>query len=114
MPISKVKLPDGSVLELNDSRISSSNIANWNSKSSVSGSHNGVNWTEINIEGVTKRIPQGGGSSSEEVHIGNEEPTDENIKMWIVPSGDTDSIPTLGEISDLIDDKLNGILNEQY
>lgn len=33
-----------------------------NSKNSVSGMNDGTNWTQLTIDGVTKNIPQGGGS----------------------------------------------------
>lgn len=59
-------------------------------------------------------IEGGSGGSVEEVYIGTSEPTDPNIKMWIVPNGDADSIITLSEVEQLINNKLNDVLNELY
>lgn len=57
---------------------------------------------------------EGGGSSTEEIYIGTDEPTDPNVKMWVVPTGDLDSLVTLSEVEQLIDNKLNDVLNELY
>jgi len=35
----------------------------WDGKSVVSGTNDGTNWTELTVNGVSKAIPQGGGSS---------------------------------------------------
>lgn len=46
-------------------------------------------------EGEWKKVSIGGGGSTEEVYVGSDEPTDENIKVWIDPTG-TPSSPSAG------------------
>ena len=38
-------------------------------------------------EGEWKKVSIGGGGSTEEVYVGSDEPTDENVKVWIDPTG---------------------------
>lgn len=79
----------------------------------------GVNGQVLSTDGNGGRhwITVSGGSSStsvEEIYIGTEEPTDDNVKMWIVPTGDADSVLTAAQVEQLIDNKLNDVLNELY
>ncbi len=47
---------------------------------------------ELEIELIREGGSSGGGTK--EVHVGTEEPTDENIVIWIDPSEEADKIPT--------------------
>lgn len=38
-------------------------------------------------EGEWKKVSIGGGGSTEEVYVGSDAPTDENVKVWIDPQG---------------------------
>ena len=38
-------------------------------------------------EGEWKKVSIGGGGSTEEVYVGSDKPTDENVKVWIDPTG---------------------------
>lgn len=38
-------------------------------------------------EGEWKKVSIGGGGSTEEVYVGSDEPTDDNVKVWIDPTG---------------------------
>jgi hypothetical protein len=38
-------------------------------------------------EGEWKKVSIGGGGSTEEVYVGSDAPTDENVKVWIDPTG---------------------------
>lgn len=46
-------------------------------------------------EGEWKKVSIGGGGSTEEVYVGSDAPTDENVKVWIDPTG-TPSAPSAG------------------
>ena len=57
--------------------------------------------------------------SPPEVYVGTDEPTDENIKIWVDPSNTTEyalksDIPTDDHINSLIDAKLGVIANGTY
>lgn len=39
-------------------------------------------------EGEWKKVSIGGGGSTEEVYVGSDEPTDENVKVWIDPNAE--------------------------
>lgn len=45
-------------------------------------------------EGEWKKVSIGGGGSTEEVYVGSDAPTDENVKVWIDPQG-TPSSPSV-------------------
>lgn len=60
--------------------------------------------------------PQGpaGADGADGVYVGTTEPADENIKIWLDPSGEPDEFLTAGEVEALIDEKLGVIVNGQY
>lgn len=76
----------------------------------------GTNIKTINGETIlgNGNITIAGGGATEEIYIGTDEPVDPNVKMWVVPTGDADSILTAAQVEQLIDNKLNDVLNELY
>jgi hypothetical protein len=48
-------------------------------------------------EGEWKKVSIGGGGSTEEVYVGSDAPTDENVKVWIDPTG-TPSQPSVPSV----------------
>lgn len=76
-----------------------------------------ISWTNngslANPNSVNIRGPQGepgaDGEVIQQVYIGESEPTDEDVDIWINPSGDTVSVPT--KTSDLIND--SGFISDE-
>ena len=48
------------------------------------------------------------------VYIGNDQPSDENIKVWIIPSATGGDYPTRAEVQQMIDDAIGVIENGSY
>lgn len=67
--------------------------------------------------GISWRVPEGGsggGSGGSNVYVGKEEPTDENVQIWINPEGGADNVLTDAQVNALIDEKLGVIENGTY
>lgn len=98
-------MPDGTI-EIADENWSSSVPFNGAVGNVLTYGENGPEWANIDLSG----------SGDSSIYVGTDEPTDENISIWINPEGDADSdiIATVDEVNALIDEKLGVIENGAY